>query len=154
MTRHILKMAAVQTSKRRCTTVTLVNKYNALKEIDGGQSCIATSKKYGVAKDTVSHWLKKKAEIFEAVEQKKMFQKKRKRMKTATYKELDSAIYKWLKTARHSNIHINCNIFKGKTLEFAKSLEFHDFHGSNEWMGSMEKTFQCQFQNCFRKLYL
>ena len=38
MTRHILKMAAVQTPKQRLATVTLINKYKALKEIDGGYS--------------------------------------------------------------------------------------------------------------------
>ena len=36
MTHPILKMAAVQTFKQRLATVTLVNKYKALKEIDGG----------------------------------------------------------------------------------------------------------------------
>ena len=83
----------MQTSKRRLATLTLVHKYKALKEIDGGQSCTATAKKYGVAKNTVSHLLKKKAEIFETVEGNKV-SKKRKRMKTATYEELDSAMYK------------------------------------------------------------
>ena len=33
ITRHILKMAAVQTSKRRLVTVTLVDKYKALKKL-------------------------------------------------------------------------------------------------------------------------
>ena len=55
MTHHILKMTAVQIFKLRFATVTLVNKYKVLKEIDGGQSCIATAKKYGVAKKTRSH---------------------------------------------------------------------------------------------------
>ena len=73
-------MATVQASKRRLATVTLVDKYKALKEIIEGQSCIATAKKYGVAKNTVSHWLKKKTEIFEAVERNDV-SKKRKRMK-------------------------------------------------------------------------
>ena len=48
-------MAAVQTFKRRLAAVILVNKYKALKEIDEGQNCIATAKKYGVAKSTVLH---------------------------------------------------------------------------------------------------
>ena len=113
-------MAAVQSSKQRLTCITLVNKYKALKEIDVGQTCISTAKKYGLAKNTVSHWVKKKNEIFEAVEGNNA-SKKRKRMKTATYEELDSAVYKWLKTARHSNIPISCSIFKEKALEFAKS---------------------------------
>ena len=57
-----------------------------------GHISIATVKKYGVAKNTVSHWLKKKAEIFEAVEGGNV-SKKRQRMKTAIYEELDSAMY-------------------------------------------------------------
>ena len=61
-------MAAVQSSKRRLACLTIVNKYEALKEIDTGRSCIATAKKCGVAKNTVLHWVKKKAEIFEPVE--------------------------------------------------------------------------------------
>ena len=55
-------------------------------------------------------------------------------MKTATYEELNSTMYKWLKTGRHSNIPINCNIFKEKALVFAKSLEFHNFHASDTWL--------------------
>ena len=34
-----------------------------LKEIEEGNSCIFIGKKYGVAKDTISHWLKKKQDI-------------------------------------------------------------------------------------------
>ena len=107
-------MTAVQFSKRRLACLTILNKYKALKEIDAGQSCrAATAKKYGVAKNTVSHWVKRKAEIFEAVEGNNA-SKKRKRMKTATYDELDPTLYEWLKTARDSNIPISCSIFKGK----------------------------------------
>ena len=60
-------MTAVKTSKRRLATVNPINKYKALEETDSGQSCIATAKKYGVAKNTVTYWLEKNAEIFEAV---------------------------------------------------------------------------------------
>ena len=64
-----------------------------------------------------------------------MKQLKGKRMKTETYEELDSVMYKWLKTVTHSNIPINCNIYKEKALGFAKSLDFHNFHASNGWLG-------------------
>ena len=47
-------MGVVQTSKRRLVTVTLVNKYKALKKIGGGQTYIATAKKNGLTKNTVS----------------------------------------------------------------------------------------------------
>ena len=95
-----------------------------------GHISIATVKKYGVAKNAVSHGLKKKAEIFETVEESNV-SKKSKRMKAAIREELHTAMYKWLKNARHSNALINSNIFKEKALEFAKSLEFHDFHASD-----------------------
>ena len=84
-------MAAVQSSKRRLACLSIVNIYKALKEIAAGQSCIATAKEYGVVKHTVSHWVKKKAEIFEAVEGNNA-SKKRLRMKTATYEELDPTV--------------------------------------------------------------
>ena len=83
----------------------------------------AKAKKYGVAKNTISHWLKK-------VKYLKQLKGKRKK-KTETYEELDSVMYEWVKTVRHSNIPINCNIFKEKALDFAKSLDFHDFNASN-----------------------
>ena len=37
-------------------TASLVNKYKALKEIEGGQRCILTSRDYGVAKNTMFPW--------------------------------------------------------------------------------------------------
>ena len=91
-------MASVQAAKRKLATVSLVNKYKALKEIDSGQTCVATARKYGVAKNTISYWVKKNNEIFEAVEQNNV-SKRRKRIKGAKHEDLDTAMYKWLKTA-------------------------------------------------------
>ena len=100
-------------------------------------------------KNAVSHRLKKKAEIFETVEESNV-SKKSKRMKAAICDELDTAMYKWLKNARHSNAPINCNIFKGKALEFAKSLEFHDFHASDGCLGLWKELFNVNFQTISR----
>ena len=75
MTRHILKMAVVQTSKRRLGTITLVKRYEALKEIDGGQSfSIYTAKRYSVAKTTFSLWLKRQLKYLKQFKET-MFQK-------------------------------------------------------------------------------
>ena len=78
-----------------------------------------------MTKNTVSHRLKKKDEIFDAVKGNNA-SIKRKRVKTAIYEQLDSVLCKWLKTTRHSN----CDIFKEEALEFAKSLEIQDFEAS------------------------
>ena len=114
-------MASVRSLKRRLSSASLIDKYKALKEIEEGQSCIATSRKYGVAKNTISHWIKQKQKIFEAVEENNV-SKKRKWVKPTTYEELDNATCKWLKSAR--------DLPRFRWLD-----------------GPMEKTIQCQFQN-------
>ena len=77
-------MASVRSLKRRLSSTSPIDKYEALKEIEEGQSCIATSRKYEVAKNTISHWIKQKQQIFEAVEENNV-SKKRKRVKPVTY---------------------------------------------------------------------
>ena len=49
-------MASVQAAKIKLNTKSVLEKYNALKEIEGGKSAISVAKKYGVAKNTVSTW--------------------------------------------------------------------------------------------------
>ena len=46
--------------KRGLSTEGLVYKYKALKENEEGQSCTATSRKYGVGKNTASQRIKQK----------------------------------------------------------------------------------------------
>ena len=67
-------MASVRSLKRRLSSTSLIDKYKALKEIEEGQSCIATSRKYGVAENTISHWIKQK-KIFLKQSKKTMYQK-------------------------------------------------------------------------------
>ena len=104
-------MASVRSLKRRLSSTSLIDKYKALKEIEEGQSCIPASRKYGVTKNTISHWIKQKQKIFEAVEENDA-SKKRKRVKPATYEELDNATYKWLKSARDCNVPVGANVLK------------------------------------------
>ena len=106
-------MASVRSLKRRLSSASFIDKYKALKEIEEGQSCIATSRKYGVAKNTISHWIKQKQKIFEAVEENNV-SKKRKRVNSATYGKLDNATYKWLKSARDCNVLVGANVLKLK----------------------------------------
>ena len=106
-------MASVRSLKRRLSSTSLIDKYKALKEIEEGQNCIATSRKYGVAKNPISHWIKQKQKIFEAVEENNV-SKKRKRVKPVTYEELGNATYKWLKSARDRNVPVGANVLKLK----------------------------------------
>ena len=138
-------MASVRSLKRRLSSTSLIDKYKALKEIEEGQSCIASSRKYGVAKNTISHWIKQKQKIFEAVEENNV-SKKRKRVKRATYEELDNTTYKWLKSARDGNVPVGANVLKLKALEFPKKLDLGNFHASDGWMDRWKKRFNVSFK--------
>ena len=139
-------MASVRSlKKRRLSCTSLIDKYKALKEIEEGQSCITTSRKYGVAKNTISYWIKQKQKIFEAVEENNV-SKKRKRVKPATYEELDNATYKWLKSARDRNVPVGANVLKLKALELAKKLDFGNFHVSDGSMDRWKKRFNVSFK--------
>ena len=74
------------------------------------------------------------------------FPKKRKWINTAAYEEVDSAMYKWLKNARHSILPINSNLFKMKGLDFAKLLAFDDYQASDGWLGRLRKCFNVSFK--------
>ena len=82
-------MTVVHVCERKLPTTSLNDKYKPLKEIEEGQSFIATSKNYRVAKNTVSHWLKNKSKLFKGIEEKNV-SKRLKIIKTATYEEVDS----------------------------------------------------------------
>ena len=52
-------------AKRRKVVLTLQQKYNALKELDGGKSRSYVMDQYNVKKNTLSNWVADKAKIYE-----------------------------------------------------------------------------------------
>ena len=53
-------------SKRKFNTTSIIDKYNALKEVEDGKIRSQVAAKYDIPKKTLSTWLKSKDEIFEA----------------------------------------------------------------------------------------
>ena len=45
-------------SSRKLKTKTVLEKYKILKEIEKGETCASIVRKYGIAKQTLSNWLK------------------------------------------------------------------------------------------------
>lgn len=152
-------MASVQAAKRKLNTKSVLEKYNALKEIEGGKSAISVAKKYGVAKNTVSHWIKNKAEIFKAVDENQLG-KKRKRMRLSSFEDLDKAIYKWFTNVRRNDIPIGASVIKAKALEYAGKLNCDKFKASDGWLNNWKvrynvsfKTISGTFFNCLGETF-
>ena len=138
---HFLKMA----SKRKLQTRTLTEKYDILKEIDNGKKCAAAIPDYKVPKQTFYGWMKDKKKIYEEVEASRVA-KKRQRLRTATYEDLDKACYKWFLNTRHQNIPVSWPIFKVKALYFAKEFSMDKFQASNGWIDRRKKRYNVSFR--------
>ena len=70
---------------------------------------------YGVKKNTSSRWIANKREIFEAYESGQV-NLSRKKLKENDDKDLDEAVFTWLKNAPSNNIPVNRIIIKEKAL--------------------------------------
>ena len=79
-------------SKRKLNTKSIIDKYQALKEVEEGKSKLQVAAKYGIPKNTLSTWMKNKDKIFQAA--KKGMNTKRQRLRAGNYEKLDQAIFK------------------------------------------------------------
>ena len=132
--------------KGKLKTRTISEKYKILQELDKGESCACIAKKYDIAKQTLSGWLKEKARIYSEVEKNKTSEK-RLRMRGSSYEDMDKTCYKWLLNARHQNIPISGTILKEKALYFAKELGCDtNFQASDGWFDRWKKRFNVSFK--------
>ena len=85
-------MSKVAGCKRKLKARTITEKYKTLKEVDKGESSASISKKYDIAKQTLSGWLKEKTKIYSEVE-KNQISVKRVRMRVSPFEDLDKVCY-------------------------------------------------------------
>lgn len=138
-------MAELEGKKRRGSK-SILEKYKILKEVEQGTSCSAIARKYGIAKQTLSNWIKDKYKIFATVDANNTTAVKRKRFRQSPHHNVDQACYKWLLCARHKNIPISGNILKTKAIFFAKELGVDSFQASNGWMDRWKQRYNLSFK--------
>lgn len=113
--------------------ISLHQKLAVIKEIDAGVKQTVVAKKFGFSQSTVATFLKKRKEIEETLKSK-CVDPNRKRMKTATYSDVDAATLKWFHEKRALNIPINGPLLCAQARKFATLLGVDDFKASNGWL--------------------
>ena len=78
--------------KRKLAVKTLAEKCQALRDLENGISNKNVAEKYGVAKNTVSTWLKNKEKLFTALEKSS---NKRKKVRESNYPDIGNVVFKW-----------------------------------------------------------
>lgn len=114
-------------------TLNLAEKVNAIKRVEGGESCTKVAKSLGVGKTQIQETVKRKISIFEEYE---TYQRRNdsKRFKKCRYDDVDTALWDWFSRARARNIPISGPILKERALHFAASFEQEGFKASNGWL--------------------
>ena len=70
------KMSKVAGCKGKLKTRIITEKYKILKGVDKGESSASISKKYYIAKQTLSGWLKEKAKFYSEAEKSRTSEKR------------------------------------------------------------------------------
>ena len=87
--------------------------------------------KYGVAKSTVSTWIKSKEKYLKALNRATSV---RKSLRESDFEKLDELVYQWFSSSRSQNIPLNGNLIKEKALTYAKELGYTNFQASSGWL--------------------
>ena len=115
--------------KKTRTSVSLKNKYSALKALENGSSRKDVMLKYGVKKNTICDWVKSKDRIYKLVESEACSVSKA-RDRTTAFDKLDAALLTWFMDVRRRAIPIGGPILFEKALQYGVSLYGSDFSPS------------------------
>ena len=118
--------------RKQVARKSLLDKYQALKDIETGLSKKEVARKHDVPLSTLSTWFKNKEKIINAVTQGKG--RKTKNVKGGRNDELDQAVYKYFLNLRSQNIAVSGPILKEKAMAYARQLNISDFKGSDGWL--------------------
>ena len=122
--------------KRKLKNAKLIQKCQIIRQTEKGMTNKEASEKFGVPKNTISTWMKKKDKLFEGLEQSSSDAKK---MRRCDYEQVDKAVFKWFSLHRSQNVPIDGPILKEKAFQFAKSFNFPTFKASDGWLDKWKK---------------
>lgn len=131
-------------TKRRSQFKTLLEKCNAIKDIEMGLSNKHVAVKYGVAKSTVSTWIKSKEKYLKALNRATSV---RKSLRESDFEKLDELVYQWFSSSRSQNIPLNGNLIKEKALTYAKELGYTNFQASSGWLDRWKRRNGVSFKH-------
>ena len=115
--------------KRKYTHKTLCEKFQALKDLEKGESNKDVAAKYNVPKNTLSTWVKNKEKLFDAL--KKETNVKRQILKSGNHELVDQAIFNWFLNMRSQNVTLPASMVQEKAVIFSKELNTENFQASD-----------------------
>jgi hypothetical protein len=120
--------------KRKSEQLTLGDKVEILKMIEGGSAYRLISEKFGVCKGTISDIKKKKDHLLSAISEHSNLEVKRLKPMHGDHAELDKRVWEWFLQARGRRIPVSGPLLKTKAKIAADALGITAFSASNGWL--------------------
>ncbi|XP_050523014.1 jerky protein homolog-like [Daktulosphaira vitifoliae] len=128
--------------KRKKVLLSIQDKLELINDIKKGTSKKQISLKYGIGESTVRDIFKQKDKLmkFASASDNNSSMKKRKTMKTSTYKELDAALLQWINQVRSEGTPVSGPIVSAKAKQFFEMLGLEGkFDASSGWLTRFKK---------------
>ncbi|XP_064461997.1 tigger transposable element-derived protein 6-like [Ornithodoros turicata] len=123
-------MASTCGAKRKA--VDIATKVAIVTDLARGEKNSDLARKYGLSRSTISTIAKDKEKFLHATINADPTT--RKRIRKATYADVEDALLKWFVDARSRNIPISGPLMLSKAKDFAFLLDFPDFSPGNGWL--------------------
>ena len=117
--------------KRKISSKTLKEKYEAIKKLKSGCANKNVAADYDVSPSTLSTWLKSKDKIVKAFEGGTS--SKTQKLKPCGNENLEWALYTWFVQMRRKSVPVSGLVLREKALSYATEMDIKDFIASNGW---------------------
>lgn len=123
----------------------LQEKAEILELLQKGAAPIQLSRKYGVAKSTITSIKNKRLNILKSIDTTFTGPGKRKILKVALFPKMERALYKWFVKQREKHGPINGDMLKEKAKTFHRKFYAGVFQASNGWLQKFKKRYGIKF---------
>ncbi|KAI1238431.1 hypothetical protein IHE44_0013160, partial [Lamprotornis superbus] len=130
---------------RREKSISVEEIIDIISAVESGKKKADIAAKYGIKRNSLSSIMKNKEKVLEAFETVR-FDRKRKRLRTAFYDDLEETLMKWYRTAQCLNVPVNGPMLHLKVNDFAQKLGHSDFICSNGWLDRFKSRYGLVFR--------
>uniref|UniRef100_H2ZVU2 Tigger transposable element derived 4 n=1 Tax=Latimeria chalumnae TaxID=7897 RepID=H2ZVU2_LATCH len=130
---------------RKKKSLSIEEKVDIISSVERGRKKAEIAAEYGIKKNSLSSIMKNKKKILDAYESLR-FDPRRKRLRTASYTDLEEALIRWYQIARCLNVPVNGPMLRLKANDFAQKLGHTDFKCSNGWLDRFKSRYGLMFR--------
>ncbi|XP_033869613.3 tigger transposable element-derived protein 4 [Acipenser ruthenus] len=131
---------------RKKKSLSIEEKVDIISAVESGRKKTDVAAEYGIKKNSLSSIIKNKDKILDAYESFR-FDPSRKRLRTATYTDLEEALMRWYQISCCLNVPVNGPMLRVKANDFAQKLGYKDFKCSNGWLDRFKSRYGLVFRS-------